>query len=171
MLFFVAGSVKERYHTLEISRLGGMLTQAPRLGWILGFCAMASLGLPGLAGFWGEFPAILSAYSPLEGLHTGLYRAYMVIAALGTVFAAAYLLWLYQRTAFGTPPGAAAHGHDAHGHAAHAPAAPALPDVNRYEWVAWTPLLVAILVFGVVPNLLFSVIDPAVTAVLGAFGG
>ena len=97
-----------------------------------------------------------------------------------TVFAAAYLLWLYQRTAFGTPPGAAAHGdahghdahgHDAHGHAAHAPAAPALPDVNRYEWVAWTPLLVAILVFGVVPNLLFSVIDPAVTAVLGAFGG
>ena len=64
MLFFVAGSVKERYHTLEISRLGGMLVQAPRLGWILGFAAMASLGLPGLAGFWGEFPAILSAYNP-----------------------------------------------------------------------------------------------------------
>ena len=42
----------------------GMLVQMPRLGWILGFCAMASLGLPGLAGFWGEFPAILSAYSP-----------------------------------------------------------------------------------------------------------
>ena len=67
MLFFVAGSVKERYHTLEISRLSGMLKQMPRLGWILGFCAMASLGLPGLAGFWGEFPAILSAYSPADG--------------------------------------------------------------------------------------------------------
>ena len=64
MLFFLAGSVKERYHTLQISRLSGMLKQMPRLGWILGFCAMASLGLPGLAGFWGEFPAILSAYSP-----------------------------------------------------------------------------------------------------------
>ena len=71
MLFFVAGCVKERYHTLEIRRMCGMLKQAPRLGWILGFCAMASLGLPGLAGFWGEFPAILSAYSPVAGLNGG----------------------------------------------------------------------------------------------------
>ena len=69
MLFFVAGSVKHRYHTLEISRLSGMLIQMPKLGWILGFCAMASLGLPGLAGFWGEFPAILlAAYNPNFGL-------------------------------------------------------------------------------------------------------
>ena len=45
MLFFIAGSVQERYDTREISRLGGLLVQAPRLGWILGFCAMASLGL------------------------------------------------------------------------------------------------------------------------------
>ena len=67
MLFFLAGSMKERYHTLEIKRLGGLLVQAPKLGWILGFCAMASLGLPGLAGFWGEFPAILSAYNPANG--------------------------------------------------------------------------------------------------------
>ena len=98
MLFFLAGSVKHRYHTLEIRRLSGMLIQMPRLGWILGFCAMASLGLPGLAGFWGEFPAILSAYNPGFGLSEPLFRTLMVIAALGTVFAAAYLLWLYQRT-------------------------------------------------------------------------
>ncbi|MBA3654758.1 MAG: NADH-quinone oxidoreductase subunit M, partial [Actinobacteria bacterium] len=68
MLFFLAGSIGERFHTREISRLGGLLVQAPKLGWILGFCAMASLGLPGLAGFWGEFPAILSAYTPAAGL-------------------------------------------------------------------------------------------------------
>ncbi|MEE3115425.1 MAG: NADH-quinone oxidoreductase subunit M, partial [Actinomycetota bacterium] len=68
MLFFLAGSVKERYHTLEISRLGGLLVQAPRMGWVFGLCVMASLGLPGLAGFWGEFPAILSAYSPANGV-------------------------------------------------------------------------------------------------------
>ena len=67
MLFFIAGSVKERFHTLEIRRLGGLLIQAPKMGWILGFCVMASLGLPGLAGFWGEFPAILSAYNPAPG--------------------------------------------------------------------------------------------------------
>jgi NADH-quinone oxidoreductase subunit M len=156
MLFFIAGSVKERYHTLEIAKLGGMLTQAPRLGWILGLCSMASLGLPGLAGFWGEFPAILSAYNPADGLNVTVYRTYMVIAALGTVFAAAYLLWLYQRTAFGTPK-----GHDHHD----------VHDVNTYEWVAWLPLLVAIVAFGVAPNLLFSVIDPAVQGTLRAFGG
>ena len=64
MLFFLAGSVQERYDTREIARLGGLLVQAPELGWILGFCAMASLGLPGPGRFWGEFPAILSAYEP-----------------------------------------------------------------------------------------------------------
>ena len=83
MLFFIAGSVKERFHTLEIKRLGGLLLQAPRMGWILGFCVMASLGLPGLAGFWGEFPAILSAYNPAPALSEPLFRTYMVIAAVG----------------------------------------------------------------------------------------
>src|SRR5207247_10300529 len=61
MLFFIAGSVQERYGTRELSRLGGLLLQAPRLGWILGFCSMASLGLPGLAGFWVAFTSILFA--------------------------------------------------------------------------------------------------------------
>ncbi|MFM7534238.1 MAG: NuoM family protein [Acidimicrobiales bacterium] len=179
MLFFVAGSVKDRYHTLEINRLGGMLKQLPKLGWILGFCAMASLGLPGLAGFWGEFPAILAAYQPMEGLNTGLFRGYMVVAAIGTVFAAAYLLWLYQRTAFGEPKpefagggheghgghDAGGHGHGGHGHEdEHGDAHGAdLHDVNAYEWVAWAPLLLAIVVFGLVPDLMFRVMDPAVT--------
>src|SRR3954467_9039834 len=64
MLFFIAGSVQHNYGTRELSRLGGLLKQAPKMGWILGFCAMASLGLPGLAGFWGEFPAVLSTFNP-----------------------------------------------------------------------------------------------------------
>ena len=164
MLFFVAGSVKERYHTLEIARLGGILKQMPHLGWILGFSCMASLGLPGLAGFWGEFPAILSAYSPAAGLNETAFRVYMVIAALGTVLAAAYLLWLFQRVAFGEPKPEFAgdgHGHDDH----------AFHDVNKFEWFAWTPLLIAILVFGVVPNLMFKVLDPAVQVVLTGFKG
>ena len=56
MLFFLAGSIQERYNTRELSRLGGLLTQAPHLGWILGFCAMASLGLPGPGRFLGRVP-------------------------------------------------------------------------------------------------------------------
>lgn len=151
MLFFIAGSVKERYHTLEIKRLGGLLVQAPHMGWILGFCTMASLGLPGLAGFWGEFPAILSAYQPAPGLNVTLYRTFMVIAAVGTVLAAGYLLWLLQRTAFGTPSEEFADD-------------PEIRDLEMPEAIAWSPLLVLIVVLGFVPNLLFNVTDPAVSA-------
>jgi NADH-quinone oxidoreductase subunit M len=154
MLFFLAGSVKERFHTLEIRRLGGMLLQAPRMGWILGFCAMASLGLPGLAGFWGEFLAILAAYNPAPGLPVELFRGYMVVAALGTVFAAGYMLWLYQRTAFGTPTEEFAEGR--------------VSDVEGPEWVAWAPLLALILILGVYPNLIFSVTNDAVVPVAQA---
>jgi NADH-quinone oxidoreductase subunit M len=148
MLFFVAGTVKERYHTLEIKRLGGMLVSMPHLGWILGITTMASLGLPGLAGFWGEFPAILSAWDTQFG-SVGLFRGYMVVAAIGTVLAAGYLLWLYQRTAFGTPSDEFADD-------------PHLHDVTLLEWVAWLPMLVGIVVLGFFPNLIFKVTDPAV---------
>ena len=103
MLFFLAGSVQHNFHTRELSRLGGLLVQAPKMGWILGFCVMASLGLPGLAGFWGEFPAILSAFEPGLGLSEALFRVYMVVAAVGTVLAAGYLLWMLQKVAFGDP--------------------------------------------------------------------
>jgi NADH-quinone oxidoreductase subunit M len=148
MLFFLAGSVQERYDTREISRLGGMLVQAPRLGWILGFCAMASLGLPGLAGFWGEFPAILSAYDPAAGVSEVTFRVYMVVAAVGTVLAAGYLLWMFQRVAFGTVK---TEFEDAHVH-----------DVHWPEWIAWTPLLLLIVALGVYPNLIFRITDGAV---------
>ncbi|MFT3851534.1 MAG: NADH-quinone oxidoreductase subunit M [Ilumatobacteraceae bacterium] len=183
MLFFLAGSVKDRYHTLEIARLRGLLKQIPKLGWILGFCAMASLGLPGLAGFWGEFPAILSAYNPLHGdglpfggLSLSAFRTYMIVAALGTVLAAAYLLWLYQRTAFGEPnPEFVADAHLAHSVGAagnpHDDHHVDLHDVGPYEWIAWIPLLIGIVVLGVYPQLLFKITDPAVTHLLGVFGG
>ena len=149
MLFFLAGSVKERYHTLDMSRLGGLLVQAPRMGWILGFCAMASLGLPGLAGFWGEFPAILASYNPAAVLAEETFRSYMVIAALGTVLAAGYLLWMLQKTAFGNPREEFAN--DPHVH-----------DATMSEYLAWAPLLILIVVLGVYPNLLFEATDPAV---------
>jgi NADH-quinone oxidoreductase subunit M len=151
MLFFIAGSVQERFGTREISRLGGLLLQAPRLGWILGFCVFASLGLPGLAGFWGEFPAILSAYEPADGLSEAVFRTYMVVAAIGTVFAAGYLLWMLQRVAFGTAKSEFEHAH--------------IHDVHVPEWLAWAPLLLAIVVLGVYPHLLFNITDEAVELV------
>ncbi len=157
MLFFIAGSVKDRYHTLEIKRLGGLLLQAPRMGWLLGFSSMASLGLPGLAGFWGEFPAILSAYNPGAGLDEALFRFYMVVAAIGTVFAAGYLLWLLQRVAFGTPTEEFEKAH--------------IHDMHLTDYIAWAPMIVFIVVLGVYPNLIFKVTDSAVVHSLTALGG
>jgi NADH-quinone oxidoreductase subunit M len=148
--------VKERYHTLEIRRLSGMLLQMPRLGWILGFCAMASLGLPGLAGFWGEFPALLAAYQPAPGLNVGLFRGYMVVGAIGTVFAAGYLLWMLQRAAFGEVKDELAHAH--------------VSDMHWPEYLAWTPLLLAIVALGVYPQLLFGITDEAVRHAVVALG-
>ncbi len=148
MLFFIAGSVQHTFHTREMSRLGGLLTQAPKMGWILGFCAMASLGLPGLAGFWGEFPAILSVFSPAAGLNEAVFRAFMVIAAIGTVLAAGYLLWMLQKVAFGTPKDEW-KDHEIH-------------DVGTAEWLAWLPMLLLIVVLGVFPGLMFKTTDGAV---------
>ncbi len=74
----------------------------------------------------------------------------MVIAAVGTVLAAGYLLWLFQRTAFGTPSEEFAD-EDIH-------------DVHLSEYIAWVPLLALILVLGVYPNLIFQVTDPVMTA-------
>ncbi|MFZ1587333.1 MAG: NADH-quinone oxidoreductase subunit M, partial [Candidatus Microthrix parvicella] len=157
MLFFIAGSMKDRYHTLEIKRLGGMLVQAPKLGWILGLCTMASLGLPGLAGFWGEFPAILAAYQPAPGINLVLFRTLMVVAALGTVLAAGYLLWLFQRTSFGVPTDEFEKD-------------PAIEDVKMTEWIAWTPMIVMIVVLGFVPGLIMNITNPAAGALAAAFG-
>jgi len=141
--------MKDRYHTLDMGRLGGLLVQAPKMGWILAFSAMASLGLPGLAGFWGEFPAILAAYNPANILGESTWRAYMVVAALGTVLAAGYLLWMVQKTAFGTPT--EEFENDPH-----------IKDVTAFEWISWSPLLLLIVVFGFYPNLIFNLTDKAV---------
>ena len=75
----------------------------------------------------------------------------MVVAALGTVLAAGYLLWLYQRVAFGVPSDEFAHD-------------PHLHDVTVPEWIAWLPMLVGIVVLGFFPNLIFKITDPAVTS-------
>ena len=78
-LFFLAGSLHERYHTLEIAEIGGgMLKKIPKYGVIFTYVAVASLGLPGLAGFWGEFMSLLGSYQPLAGLSLGVFRTAMV---------------------------------------------------------------------------------------------
>src|SRR5690606_746528 len=96
MLFFLAGSLHERYHTREIAEIGGgMFTKIPSYGVLFTYVAVASLGLPGLAGFWGEFTAMWAAINPGGGLaetYRGLYLALVIGAAVGTVLTAGYFL-------------------------------------------------------------------------------
>src|SRR5262249_50213763 len=69
LLFFVAGAVKDRHHTADLAALGRDLRdRLPRLGWLLAFGAIAGLGLPGLAGFWGELLCITGAWQGTGGL-------------------------------------------------------------------------------------------------------
>jgi NADH-quinone oxidoreductase subunit M len=161
MLFFLAGSMHERYHTREISVIGGgMLMKLPRYGVLLTYVSVASLGLPGLAGFWGEFTAMWAAIRPGMGLmesYRGLYLGLVVVAAIGTVLTAGYFLWLLQRVNLGRP--------------AERWAGEPLDDVLRIEWVAWTPLLLLILALGVFPRLVFGIQDAAVTNIVRFIGG
>src|SRR5213078_3734741 len=124
MLFFEVGSLYDRYHTRQIAEIGGgMNLVLPRLGTLFWFTAIASLGLPGLAGFWGEVMALYSSYTPLD--HVGLFRTLMVFGGIGTILTAGYLLWTVQRVNLGLAPDTWRER--------------ALPDVTRVEWISWVP--------------------------------
>ncbi|HYP22995.1 MAG TPA: NADH-quinone oxidoreductase subunit M [Actinomycetota bacterium] len=157
MLFFLAGSIHERYHTREIAALGGILKQIPRFGATFSYAAIASLGLPGLAGFWGEFLALAGSYDPAAGLDETLFRVLMVGGGIGTVLTAGYLLWTIQRVNLGRVPENFADGHGIH-------------DVSKLEWIAWAPLLLLIVAAGIYPKMLLGVTNEAVDVLLGAFG-
>ena len=153
-MLFLPGRVGEGplSHPRHVPAWGPPAAGAPH-GWILGFCVMASLGLPGLAGFWGEFPAILASYNPAGILNEAVFRSYMVIAAIGTVLAAGYLLWMLQKTAFGTARKEFV-------------GSPDVTDASPREYLAWAPAAGADRRAGFFPRLLHEATDPAVREVL-----
>jgi NADH-quinone oxidoreductase subunit M len=152
LLFFLAGSMSHRYHTREMSRLGGNMKLMPVMGGILAFTAMASLGLPGLAGFWGEFMSLVGAYNPLDGLSLGVFRTAMVLGAVGTVLTAGYMLYLLQQVNLGEP------GEEWQGREFH--------DVDRFEMTSWVPLIVLIVVIGFYPKVIFNATTESVVSLV-----
>lgn len=154
MLFFLAGSIHERFHTRDIPDLGGMILQLPILGGLLAYTAIASLGLPGLAGFWGEVLALLASYNPLAGLSLSTFRTFMVVGGVGTILTAGYFLWMLQRVNLGRIPQRWEGKQFA--------------DVEPLEMIAWAPLLVLILILGVVPSLLLDLTGPSVSGLIEA---
>jgi NADH-quinone oxidoreductase subunit M len=156
-MFLVIGMIYDRYHTRDINELSGLTRRMPILGFFFVFFVMASIGLPGLNGFWSEFLTILGAFtSPYLGPAFGMF------AALGIILGAVYMLHMTARVMFGPlkVPTVEAHGHASEEHAGsnvlayerHAPP-PHPGDINRWEIALLTPIALAIVVLGVKPGL------------------
>ncbi len=142
-LFMLCGILYERRHTYEISEFGGLATPMPVYATFFLFIVLASVGLPLLNGFIGEF-LVLSGAFQAKGL-------YGILAATGVIWSAGYLLWMYQRVFFGKVK------HDVN---------LTLPDLSGREQAALWPTAVAALVMGVLPLLWINAIDPAVQAAI-----
>jgi NADH-quinone oxidoreductase subunit M len=145
-LFMLAGILYERRHTYEISEFGGLATPMPIYATFFLFVMLASVGLPLLNGFIGEFLVL-----------TGAFRAralYGVLGATGVIWSACYLLWMYQRVFFGKIT------HEVN---------QSLPDLDGRERAALVPTALAALVMGVAPLLWLNAIDPAVQSALAPF--
>ena len=141
-LFLLVGMVYERTHTRELAEMGGLAGVMP---WLLGaflFVVFASAGLPGLSSFVGEFLVIVGTFA--------VSHVFGALSAIAVVLAAIYLLWSYQRVAYG--PLREEHRH--------------LPDLSGREVAVLAPVLALLLVFGVYPSLLTRSIDPATCATI-----
>ena len=142
LLFFLAGAIKDRYGTGLLAELGGLGQRAPVLAGLLGFIAVASLGLPGLAGFWGELFAIVATWQRSNGGADTLWVVCAVLAAIGGALAAAYFLRMLRIIVNGEPGEVVVR-------------AGPLP-VRPGEWLSWGPLAALTLVLGLVPALVLD---------------
>jgi NADH-quinone oxidoreductase subunit M len=145
-LFMLAGILYERRHTYTISDFGGLATPMPKYAMFFLITVLASVGLPLLNGFIGEFLVLSGAFQakPIYG----------ILAATGVIWSACYLLWMYQRVFYGKVT------HEINN---------TLPDLNLREKSALFPIAVAALVMGVAPLLWLSAIDPAVQSALAPY--
>lgn len=159
LLFFLVGAVKERRGTGELAALGGLRFTTPRLAGLLGLAAVASFGLPGLVGFWGEFFSLVGAWR-----HAGWWRPLAVIAALGAALTVVYFLRMLRRVVAepAPEPGALAQR-----------AKPTEPvgRLTTVELIAFSPLVVVILLIGVWPGWLLSLSSGPVSAIAQAVSG
>jgi NADH-quinone oxidoreductase subunit M len=142
-LFLLVGMIYERRHTREIADFGGLASVMPIYAGAFLFVAFASIGLPPLNGFVGEFLILVGSYLSLP--------AYAVAAAFGVVLAAVYLLWAYQRM-FNGPITVEANRD--------------LPDVSFREGWVLLPMVALILFLGLYPKPALDRIEPSVTQIL-----
>jgi NADH-quinone oxidoreductase subunit M len=154
-LFAVVGMTYERYHTREIAQLGGLARRTPILAFFFVLFTLASIGLPGLNGFAGEFLILIGmferAWTEAPPALVLLYKTIAVLAVFGVVLGAWYMLYLVQRVFFG--PLKEGHESDNEHHAV-------VHDLNFREISALVPLAVFILWIGVHPAFFLRPMQP-----------
>jgi NADH-quinone oxidoreductase subunit M len=149
-LFLLVGIIYERTHDRTIAKMGGLSAVTPVYAATFGFFMFASVGLPGLSGFVGEFLVLLGswAYNPWVA----------AIAAFVMIFAAGYLLWLFQRVFTGElSEFLKGLGHH-------------LTDARPVEMLTLVPLAALVVVFGLFPGLILDLVSGTVTSVIGSVG-
>ncbi len=142
-LFLLVGMIYDRRHTRQIDDYGGLARVMPLFAGFFLFTAFASIGLPGLNGFVGEFKVLLGSYITLPG--------HAIVAAFGVVLAAVYLLWAYERMFTG--PITRVENES-------------LVDLSGREIVVLLPLVALILFLGIYPKPALDRIEPSVEGIL-----
>jgi len=138
-LFLIVGMLSDRRHTRLIAEFGGLKRVTPRLTAAFLIVTLASIGLPGLNGFVGEFLILLGTFRWNPG--------FAAAAALGVILSAVYMLWMFQRVNYGE----LTNEKNAN-----------LPDLDAREWWALGPALVMVAVMGVAPTLFLRPMEPSV---------
>jgi NADH-quinone oxidoreductase subunit M len=142
-LFLLVGMLSDRRHTRLIAEFGGLKNVMPRLTAVFLIITLASIGLPTLNGFVGEFLILLGAFS-------SDWR-FAAFAATGVILSAVYMLWMVQRVYYGP----VTNEKNAH-----------LPDLTPREWAAAAPLVAVAILMGVLPSLFLRPSEPAVTRIV-----
>ena len=149
ILFMVCGMTGHKVGTREIPLLGGLAGKMPIYATFMMIGFMASLGLPGLIGFWGEFPLIFAFYDFIQA-NDMLWM--ILFCLLSLMLTAGYYLWAMQRTLFGpeTTKIDLTHAHD----------------VSKTEGIALAVLVVLVAFFGVWPDAALSFIEPYTSSLI-----
>jgi NADH-quinone oxidoreductase subunit M len=150
-LFLLVGVIYERTHDRMIAHMGGLNARLPRYAALFGLFTFASIGLPGLSGFVGEFLVVLGAFQ---------YSGWVAAAAMFVVIlSAVYMLWMFQRVFFTVPSGWMRRWW------------PSLTDLTRTEWLSLAPLILLVVGLGVFPGPVLGAIELPVQRIVEAVNG
>ncbi len=151
MLFLIAGVIYDRAHTREIAGFGGLAERLPEYTGITGLAFMASLGLPGLAGFVGEVLVFLGGF----GAANHAFRVLVAVGAISVIITAGYYLWTMQRMFLGKLNEKWA----------------GLWDMNWRERLTLYPLAAGAIILGVYPAPIFNLVNVSLHQAVGVVTG